>query len=129
MHPPFLGEYNIYLRSSETARMDLNLQIARDITAAMAPSFNADGRLAALAFQRIYRTAKKYEDEEGKLIACAIVSAMGEGFKGNIEAACEAFERVMAAVVISKGRGERMTTRTEVTRQPSTHRLRIDGEE
>ncbi|MCX7703977.1 MAG: hypothetical protein N2234_07785 [Planctomycetota bacterium] len=105
--------------------MDLNLEIARDITAAMAPSFNGDSRLAALAFQRLYAVVKKYGDEEGKLIACAIVSAMGEQFKGNIDAACEAFERVMAAVVISKSRGVSPTTHPDVMKQSGTHRMRL----
>jgi hypothetical protein len=110
--------------------MDINLEIARDITAAMAPYFNGDSRLAAVAFQRIFNVVRKYGDEEGKQIACMIVSAMGEQFKGNIDAACEAFERIMAAVVISKSRGSASpTTHADITKQSGT-RFRIDdGEE
>jgi len=106
--------------------MDINLRIARDVTASMAAGFNGDGRLAAIAFQRIYNVVKKYEDEEGKLIASVIISAMGESFRGNIEAACEAFERVMAAVVISKSRGGKVTTHVEIPRQTGTHHIKMD---
>ncbi len=89
----------------------------------MAAQFNGDGRTAALAFQRVYNVVSKYGDEEAKNITCDVVAAMGPGFRGNVERACDAFERVMAMVVIAKS-GKAVTGRLEST----SRRYRIPEE-
>lgn len=91
---------------------DTSLQIAKEIAASIAPGFNGDARLAALAFQRLFTVIRKYDDDEAKSITKDIVVAMGPQLKGNIDNICEAFERILASVVIAKR--TRATTKLEV---------------
>lgn len=82
--------------------MNANLTIAKDIVKSVAPSFNGDGRLAAVAFQRLHKMVSKHQDDEVKLLAGDIVAEMGPQFKGSLNMACEAFERIYGAIAAAK---------------------------
>jgi hypothetical protein len=90
----------------------MSLQIAKEIVASIAPGFSGDPRLAAIAFQRLFTVIRKYDDDEAKSITKDIVIAMGPQLKGNVDNTCEAFERILASVIIAKR--TRATTKLEV---------------
>jgi hypothetical protein len=82
----------------------VNLFVAKDIVKSLAPSFNGDGRLAAVAYQRIVSTVSRFNDEEAKMLARDIVAEMGQQFGGSVDKACEAFERLCTAITEAKRR-------------------------
>lgn len=87
--------------------MNLDLEITKDIVAAMAPGFNGDGRLAAVALQRVSATLKSYDQAQAKTIARDIIVAMGPTFEGNVNKAVKALDRILSSMVIkSRGHGE-----------------------
>jgi hypothetical protein len=90
----------------------MSLQIAKEIVASIAPGFSGDPRLAAIAFQRLFTVIRKYDDDEAKSITKDIVIAMGPQLKGNVDNTCEAFERILASVIIAKR--AKATTKLEV---------------
>jgi len=80
----------------------VNLFVAKDIVKSIAPSFNGDGRLAAVAYQKILSVVCRFNDEEAKMLARDIVTEMGPQFGGSVEKACEAFERICTVVTEAK---------------------------
>jgi hypothetical protein len=99
------------LREDESVA-DTSLQMAKEIVASIAPGFNGDARLIAVAFQRLFSVIRKYDDDEAKSITKDIVIAMGPQLKGNVDSTCDAFERILASVVIAKR--QKATTKLEV---------------
>jgi hypothetical protein len=103
----------VYIGSEEGEFVaDMSLQLAKEIVASIAPGFNGDARLAALALQRLFAVIRKYDDDEAKSVTKDIVVAMGPQMKGNVDNTCEAFERILASVVIAKR--QKATTKLEV---------------
>ena len=82
--------------------MKVNLFVAKDVVKSIAPSFNGDGRLAAVAYQRIFSTVSRFQDEEAKMLARDIVAEMGPQFGGSVDKACEAFDRICSAITEAK---------------------------
>lgn len=82
--------------------MKVDLFVTKNIVRSIAPSFNGDGRLAAVAFERIWTVVSKFKDEEVKTLAGDIVFEMGGQFKGNLDRACETFERLYATIAQAK---------------------------
>ena len=82
--------------------MKVNLFVTKDIVKSIAPSFNGDGRLAAVAYQKILSVVARFSDEESKMLARDIVTEMGPQFGGSVEKACEAFERICTTVTEAK---------------------------
>ena len=82
--------------------MNVNLSVTKDIVKSIAPSFNGDARLAAVAFQRISAAVSRHKDDEVKTLARDIVVEMGPQFKGSADKASDAFERVYATIVMVK---------------------------
>jgi hypothetical protein len=80
----------------------VNLFVAKDIVKSIAPSFNGDGRLAAVAYKRIVSTVSRFEDEEAKMLARDIVVEMGPQFGGSVDKACDAFERLCTSITEAK---------------------------
>ncbi len=82
--------------------MKVNLFVTKDIVKSISPSFNGDGRLAAVAYQKILSVVSRFDDEEAKMLARDVVTEMGPQFGGSVDRACEAFERICAAVIEAK---------------------------
>jgi hypothetical protein len=82
--------------------MDVNLVVSKDMVRSIAPTFNGDGRLAAVAFQKIAAEVRKHEDDGIKMLTRDIVIEMGLQFGGSVDKACEAFERIYATINMVK---------------------------
>ena len=82
--------------------MKVNLFVAKDIVKSISPVFNGDGRLAAVAFERIASIVARYDDDECKMLARDIVVEMGPQFAGSVEKACESFERLYVSIHATK---------------------------
>jgi hypothetical protein len=82
--------------------MDVNLVVTKDIVRSIAPNFNGDGRLAAVAYQRIASAVLKHKDDEVKMLARDIVVEMGPQFGGSVDGVCKAFERIYTTITMVK---------------------------
>ena len=82
--------------------MNLDLEITRDIVAAMATSFGGDGRQAAIALRRISTVLRNYDAADAKEIARDIMVAMGPAFEGNVNKAVDALEKILNSMIVKK---------------------------
>ena len=82
--------------------MNHDLEITKDIVAAMAPGFSGDGRAATIALRKISETIRKYDSADAKEIARAIMVGMGPDFKGNANQATNALDRILGSMVVRK---------------------------
>ncbi|MHC4662455.1 MAG: hypothetical protein ACYS8W_12265 [Planctomycetota bacterium] len=82
--------------------MKKDLEITRDIVAAMSTRFNGDGRLAAQALRKISTIIRQHNSDDAKEIARTIMMQMGPTFEGNINQACDALERILQSMIVRK---------------------------